>query len=86
MRKVLAIFFQFVSCRYLYLGQLLTQKDPDSVEFNTPSPHWHDHNHPANVEALDLTLDLILLEHGSMTHDPQGVLSILLASMVHHSD
>jgi hypothetical protein len=26
------------------------------------------------------------MEHGTMTNDPQDVLSILLASMVHHFD
>jgi hypothetical protein len=37
-------------------------------------------------EALDLTFGKILMEHSSTTHDPKVVLSLLLASMVHHSD
>jgi hypothetical protein len=37
-------------------------------------------------EALPLTFGQILMEHGTTTHDPQGILSILLASMVHHSN
>jgi hypothetical protein len=56
------------------------------MEFDTPCLHWHDPNTPVVVKALDLTFGKILIEHGSITHDPQGVWSLLLAGMVHHSD
>jgi len=86
MGKVLDVYFQFAAGGDFYLGQLLSLKDPNSVEFDTPCPHWHDPNKTVVLEALDLTFGKILIEHGSTTHDPQGVLSLLLASMVHHSD
>ena len=63
----------------------MSLKDPNSVEFDSPCPHWHNPNDPVVLEALDITFGRILIEHGTTTHDPHGVLSILLASMVHHS-
>jgi hypothetical protein len=86
MGKVLDVYFQFASGGDFYLGQLLSLKDPNSVEFDCPCPHWRDPNDPVVEEALHLTFGRILMEHGTTTHDPQGVLSILLASMVHHSN
>ena len=61
-------------------------KDQNCVEFDTPCPHWHDPNNPAITETLDLTFGLVLVQNGSTTHDPQGVLSLLFANMAHHSD
>ena len=56
------------------------------MEFDTPCPHWRNPNDPVVMEALKLTFGHILMEHGNTSHDPQGVLSLLLASMAHHSD
>jgi hypothetical protein len=86
MGKVLDVYFQFAVGGGFYLGQLLSLKDLNSMEFDTPCPHWHDPNNPVVHEALDLTFGKILMEHISTTHGPQGVLSFLLTSMVHHSD
>ena len=86
MGKVLDNYFQFAAGGDFYSGQLLSLKDPNSVEFDTPCPNWHNPSNPVVFEALDLMFGKILMEHGSMTHDPQCVLSLLLASMVHHSD
>ena len=34
----------------------MSLKDPNSMEFDTPCPHWHDPNNPVVHEALDLKL------------------------------
>ena len=69
-----------------YLGQLLSLKDPNSLEFDTPCPHWKNPNAPIVLAALYLKFGWIYKAHGDSSHDPHGVLSILLASIVHHSD
>ena len=78
MGKVLDIYFQFSAGADCYLGQLLSLKDPNSVEFDTPYLHWHNQNDPVVMEALELTFGQILMEHGNTSHDPQGVLSLCL--------
>jgi len=55
-RKVHDVYFHFATGGDFYLGQLSTMKDPNSVEFDTPCPHWHDMNNPVVVEALDSCL------------------------------
>ena len=55
MGKVLDVYFQFASGGDFYLGQLLSLKDPNSVEFDCPCPHWRDPNDPVVEEALHLT-------------------------------
>jgi len=86
MRRVLDGYFQFAAGGDFYLSQLLTLKDQNSVELDTPFSHWHDPNNPVVVEALELTFGRILMEHCSRMHSPLGVFSIWLVSMVHHSD
>ena len=55
MEKVLGVYFQFAAGGDFYLSQLLSLKDPNSVEFDSPCPHWHEPNDPMVVDALDLT-------------------------------
>ena len=85
MGKILDVYFQFAAGGDYYLGQLLSLKDPNSVEFALPCPHWKDPDAPIVLEAIDLTFGKVLLFHGETEHDPMGVLSVLLASMCHHS-
>jgi hypothetical protein len=85
MGKVLDVYFQFAQGGDHYLGQLLSLKDPNSIDVNTPCPHWKDPAHPTVLEALELTFGKVFTEHSATSHNPQGVLSLLLASMVHHS-
>jgi hypothetical protein len=56
MGKVLDVYFQFAASGDHYLGQLLSLKDPNSVDFDTPCPQWIDPSHPAVMQALELTL------------------------------
>ena len=85
MGRVLDAYFQFAQSGDHFLGQLLSLKNPNSLDFDTPCPHWKDSNHPVVLEVLQLSFGKILLAHGDTNHDPQGVLSLLMASMVHHS-
>jgi hypothetical protein len=85
MGKILDVYFQFAAGGDYYLGQLLSLKDPNSVEFALPCPHWKDPNAPVVLEAIQSTFGKVLLFHGETEHDPKGVLSLLLASMCHHS-
>ena len=68
-----------------YLGQLLGLNDVNTIEFAVPCPHWKDPNVPIVLEAIQLMFGKVLLFHGETEHDPKGVLSVLLASMCHHS-
>ena len=52
--KVLNVYFQFAAGVVYYLGQLLTIKDPISVDFDTPSPRWKGLNASIVLDALDL--------------------------------
>jgi hypothetical protein len=55
MGKVLDVYFQLAASGDHYLGQLLSLKDPNSVDFDTPCPHWKDPSHPVVMQALELT-------------------------------
>ena len=86
MGKILDIYFRFAAGGDYYLGQLLTLKDPMTAEFNTPCPHWKEPDDPLVLEGIHVTFGKILLSHEDTDHDPQGILSLLLASVVYHSD
>ena len=85
MGKILDIYFRFAAGGDYYLGQLLSLKDPTRADFATPCPHWNDPSDPRVYDAIKLTFGKVLLDHEHTEHDPYGVLSMLLASMVHHS-
>ena len=78
------VYFRFAAGGDYYLGQLLSLKDPMKADFNVPCPHWKDLADPMVIEEIKLTFGKVLLSHECTEHDPFGVLSLLLASMVHH--
>jgi len=86
MGKLLDIYFRFAAGGDYYLGQLLTLKDPMTAEFNVPCPHWKEPDDPIVLEGICVTFGKILLSHEDTDHDPQGILTLLLASVVYHSD
>ena len=86
MGKTLDIYFCFAAGGNYYLGQLLSLKDPMQANFNLPCTHWKDPDDPIVLEGIKLMFGKILLSHENTDHDPQGVLSLLLAAMVHHYD
>ena len=67
MGKILDIYFQFAVCGDYYLGWLLSLKDPNSLEFDTPYLHWKNPNAPIVLAALDLMFGQIYMAHG---HSP----------------
>ena len=85
MGKILDVYFQFAAGGDYYLGQLLSLKEPNTVEFAVPCLHWKDPNALVVLEAIQLTFGKVLLFHRETEQDPKGVLSVLLASMCHHS-
>ena len=60
-------------------------KYPNKADFATPHPQWTDLLDHRVHDAINLTFSKVLLDHLNTEHDPYGVLSILLASMLHHS-
>ena len=86
MGKILGVYFQFAAGGDYYLGQLLTLKDPMTAEFNIPCPHWKEPDDPLVLEGIRVTFCKIMLSHEDTDHDPQGILSLLLASTVYHFD
>ena len=58
--KVLGFYFQFAAGEDFDLDQLLSHKDPNSMEFDTLSVHWHDSNIPLVIEAPGLTFGCFL--------------------------
>ena len=84
--KILDVYFKFAMGGDFYLGRLLALLDPESEDFAILPPHWKDPTHQTITKALRITFGDVLLKHGETNHDPTGLLSLLLASMVHHSD
>ena len=84
--KILDVYFKFAMGGDFYLGRLLALLDPESEDFAILPPHWKDPTHPSVTKAIGITFGDVLLKHGETRHDPTGLLSLLLASMVHHSD
>jgi hypothetical protein len=69
-----------------FLGQLLTLIDPEDVLFDTLPPHWKDEFHPSVRRGIEITFGKVLSCHEHTDHNPLGLLSFLLASILHHSD
>jgi hypothetical protein len=67
------------------LDQLLSLKDPSTVEFALTCTHWKDPNELVVLEAIPLTFGKVLLFYGETEHDPKGVFSVLLASICQDS-
>jgi hypothetical protein len=57
-----------------------------TAEFNTPCPHWKQPDDPLVLEGICVAFGQILLSQEDADHDTQGILSLLLASNVYHSD
>ncbi|KAK1746052.1 hypothetical protein QTG54_002659 [Skeletonema marinoi] len=86
MGKILDIYFQFAMGGDYYLGRLLTLIAPEDELFDSLPPHWVDEEHPTVREGIEITFGKVVSSHENGEHNPIGVLSFLLASMVHHSD
>lgn len=80
------MYFQVTAGGYYYLYQLLSVRDLNSADFDNPYPHRKNPHNPIVLEAINLTFGWIMLAHSQTVHYWQSVLSLLLDSMVHHSD
>jgi hypothetical protein len=69
-----------------YLGRLLTLIDPEDDLFDTLPSHWKDKFHPTVRRSTEITFGKVLSCHENTHHNPLGLQSFLLASIVHHSD
>ena len=84
--KILDVYFKFAMAGDQYLGRLLALLNPEKPDFAILPPHWKDPTHPSIQKGIKVAFRNVLLEHGQSSHDPTGLLSLLLASMVHHSE
>jgi hypothetical protein len=69
-----------------YLGRLLILIDPEDNLFDTLPLHWKDKFHSIVQRGIEITFGKVLSCHENTDHNPLGLLSFLLASIVHHSD
>jgi len=83
--KILDVYFKFAMGGDQYLGRILALLDPNEDEFAVLPPHWKDPCHLTVMHAIKITFRNVLVNHGETSHDPTGLLSLLLASIVHHS-
>lgn len=64
------IYLQFAASGDYYLGELLTIKDQNSVDFDTLHPCWTDPNAPILLDVLYLMFGWINKAHSDSSHDP----------------
>ena len=84
--KVLDVYFKFGMGGDQYLGRILALLDPNKPEFSMLPPHWKDSSLPIVKKGLKLCFARILRNHANTDHDPTGILTLLLASIVYHAD
>ena len=83
--KILDVYFKFAMGGDQYLGRILSLLDPGKDTFAMLPPHWRDPTHPTVLLGIKIAFRNVLVKHEDTSHDPTGLLSLLLASMVHHS-
>lgn len=87
MGKVLDIYFKFALGGDQYLGRILALLDPLKESFAALPPHWKDPTHETVLKALRINFGGLVDERKIANGaNCRGFLSLLLASIVHHSD
>ena len=85
--KVLDIYFKFGLGGDQYLGRILAFLDTNSPKFSALPPHWIDPSSENVMAGLHMTFKHMMdPKHVDSDHDPTGLLKLLLASIVWHSD
>ena len=84
--KILDVYFKFALGGDQYLGRILALLDPNDTSFSILPPHWIDPAHPSVIHGIRVCFGDVVTVHSGTNHDPSGLLLLLLASMVHHSD
>ena len=79
------MYFKFAMGGDQYLGRILALLNPNDNSFEVLPPHWKYQNHESVVKGLQITFGNVLTKHKDTNHDPTGILSLLLASIVYHS-
>ncbi|KAL7537408.1 hypothetical protein ACHAWF_013067, partial [Thalassiosira exigua] len=85
MGKILDVYFKFAMGGDQYLGRLLALLDPRDGSFADLPPHWKDPSHPTVLRGIKVAFGDVREKHQDSEHDPSGLMSLLLASLVHHS-
>jgi len=86
MGKILDVYFKFAMGGDYYLGRILALLDPNDVSFATLPPHWKDPQHEKVVEGMAIAFGDVLTAWSETAFDPSGVLSLVFASLVYHSE
>ena len=84
--KIIDTYFKFGYGGDCYLGQVLTLKNANSTDFGILPAHWKglsDKNIDIGVECC---FPGLLAKHRHKDHNPSGLLKLLLAQLVYHSD
>ena len=84
--KILDVYFKFAMGGDQYLGRILALLDPNSEKFGVLPPHWKDKDNELVKRAIEITFGGVLAAHAGTNHDPTGLLSMLCASIIYHSD
>ena len=80
------MYFKFAMGGDQYLGRILALLNPNDDSFEVLPPHRKDQNHESVVKGLQIKFGNVLTKHQDTNHDPTGILALLLASIVYHSD
>ena len=86
MGKILDVYFKFAMGGDYYLGRILALLDPNDVSFATLPPHWKDPQHERVREGMAIAFGDVLTAWSETAFDPSGILSLVFASLVHHSE
>ena len=84
--KILDVYFKFGCGGDQYLGRILAFLNPTKPSFATLPPHWKDPSHASIKRGIKVSFRNVHRTHENTHTDPSSLLSLLLASLVHHSD
>lgn len=84
--KVLDVYFKFAMGGDQYLGRILALLDPNETTFAILPPHWINPIDSLVLKGIAVNFGKIATAHCDTNQDPSGLLSLLLASIVYHSD
>ena len=84
--KVLDVYFKFAMGGDQYLGRILALLDPNETTFAILPPHWINPIDSLVLKGIAVNFGKIATAHCDTNHDPSGLLSLLLASIVYHSN
>ena len=84
--KIIDTYFKFGYGGDCYLGQVLSLKDANSKDFAILPAHWKDPEDPLIADGVACCFPGILEKHGHRDNNPSGLLDLLLAQLIYHSN